>query len=241
MNEHEARRRVERTREFVRKRVSPKEELGRHLTIGVLVMIFGTWMFSEIAEDLGPATSQVLLDQRVANWFNAHARPELTALARALTFCGSVGFVAVLSVACAIYFIAIRAWNRLIALALTMIGGSFLNVILKHLFQRQRPVLENPLVTLSSFGFPSGHTMGSTLFYGLLALICMRFATTVGARMAIFVAATLLIALIGLTRIYLGAHYLTDVLAAITIGTAWLAFCWTITETFRKRGRGKAR
>jgi undecaprenyl-diphosphatase len=241
MTNEQPRRRFQRTREFVRKRLSPQEEFGLHVTIGVLVTILGAWMFSEIAENLGPTTPEVVLDQRVANWFHTHARPELTALARALTFCGSVGFVAAVSVACAIYFVAIRGWNRLIALAVTMGGGSLLNLVLKHFFHRQRPVFENPLVTLSSFGFPSAHTMGSTLLYGLLALICVRFTKTIGARTVIVAAATLLIALIGLTRIYLGAHYLTDVLGAIAIGVAWLAFCWTTTETFRKRGGGKAR
>ena len=115
-----------------------------------------------------------------------------------------------------------------------MLGGSLLNIVLKHFFHRQRPILENPLVTLTSFGFPSGHTMGATLFYGLLALIAAR-AIPWRWRAVPFVVAAVIVMLIGVTRIYLGAHYLTDVLAAVAAGVVWLAFSWTAIETFRRR------
>ncbi len=229
-----------RTRRFVEKRLSPQEALGLHVTIGVLIMIVTAWWFSEIAENLGDGTAQVALDHRVTNWFHAYATPGFTAIARAVTFCGSVGFVTAVAVGCAIFFAGRRAWNRLIAVALTMGGGSLLNLLLKHFFHRQRPVLENPLVTLTSYGFPSGHTMGSTLLYGLLALIALRFVRPLAWRIAIFAVAIIMIALVGLSRIYLGAHYLTDVLGAIAIGIAWLTFAWTTTDTFRKRSRPRA-
>ena len=113
-----------------------------------------------------------------------------------------------------------------------------MNLLLKHFFHRQRPVLENPLVTLSSFGFPSGHTMGATLFYGVLALIVTHSIRSWRRRALVSCAAALVIALVGISRIYLGAHYFTDVIAAIAIGLAWLAFCWTGIETLRRwRGR----
>lgn len=223
--------------QFVRRRLSAEGALGLHVTIGVIIMIITAWWFSEIAEHLGDATAQVALDHRVTMWFHTHAQPQLTMVALVITFCGSVGFVTLVSVVCAIYFTVHRAWNRLIALVLTMGGGSLLNVLLKHFFHRQRPVLENPIVTLNSFGFPSGHTMGSTLLYGLLALIAARFISRLEWRIVVFVAASLMVALVGLTRIYLGAHFLTDVLGAIAIGIAWLTFCWTTTESFRKHSR----
>jgi undecaprenyl-diphosphatase len=117
-------------------------------------------------------------------------------------------------------------------------GGSVLNLLLKHFFHRQRPVLENPLVTLSSFGFPSGHTMGATLFYGLVGLFLVYSLGTWLGRVFVCFAAALVIAFIGASRIYLGAHYFTDVIGAIAVGLVWLAFVWTGVETLRKwRGR----
>jgi undecaprenyl-diphosphatase len=101
-------------------------------------------------------------------------------------------------------------------------------------------VLENPLVTLSSYGFPSGHTMGATLLYGLLALFAWKTLKSRPARFVSLIGACLLILLIGLTRIYLGAHYLSDVLGALAAGVLWLAFCWTAVETLRRR-RGSLR
>ncbi|HEX8280577.1 MAG TPA: phosphatase PAP2 family protein [Chthoniobacterales bacterium] len=236
----EERARFQRSREFLRNRLSPNEALGLHVTIGVLVMILGAWWFSEIARDLGPTTSQVALDQRVAAWFHEHTRPELTPFVRAVSWLGSVAALTIVSICCAMIFIAKRAWNRLVALSVTMLGGAMLNVLLKHFFHRQRPVFENPLVTIATFGFPSGHTMGATLLYGLLALIALRFVRPMWQRIAIAAGAAVFIAVIGLTRIYLGAHFLTDVLAAIAIGSAWLAFAWTTAETFRKQRRSRA-
>lgn len=230
-------RRFERQIRFLRNRLSPEGALGLHLTIGVCVMLLGGWCFSELAENLGATTQQVLLDQRVTNWFREHAQPALTSLAWLVTFCGSVGFVTALSICCAAFFLFRGGLNRLVALATTMLGGSLLNILLKHFFHRQRPVLENPLVTLSSYGFPSGHTMGSTLLYGCLALIATRHSKKPWSRAAIYALAIVWISLIGLSRIYLGAHYLSDVVAAIAIGSAWLALCWTMVETFRRRKR----
>ena len=230
-------RRFERQIRFLRNRLSPEGALGLHLTVGLVIVIFGCWMFADIAEDIRPNESLLAVDLRVTNWFHAHATHRLTTLARVATTFGSVGFVTAASVVGLLLLRRARAWDRLLAFALTMLGGSALNIILKHLFHRQRPVLENPLVTLSSFGFPSGHTMGATLLYGFLALLAAHSLKTWRERVFVSIAAGLMIAAVGLSRIYLGAHYLTDVLAAIAAAAAWLALCWTTVEVFRKRRR----
>ncbi len=116
-------------------------------------------------------------------------------------------------------------------------GGSLLNIFLKHIFHRQRPVLENPLVTLTSYGFPSGHTMGATLFYGLMALFAVGWCVSWQSRVLAGNIAGALILLVGLSRIYLGAHYLSDVMGAMAAAIVWLAVCWTAVETLRRRSR----
>jgi membrane-associated phospholipid phosphatase len=229
-----ARRRFARQIRFLQARLSPEGYLGLHLTIGLLVILAAGWWFGDIAEDMSRNAATRLLDDRVAFWFHEHATPALTHIARFVSFFGSVGFVAAASTFAALVFIIRKSWYQLLALALAVGGGSLLNILLKHFFHRQRPVLENPLVTLSSFGFPSGHTMGSTLFYGLLALFVAQAIRNWRVRLLAFCTATFFVALIGLSRVYLGAHYLTDVLGAIAVGLAWLAFCWTGVETLRK-------
>jgi membrane-associated phospholipid phosphatase len=231
-------RRFARLVRFLQARLSPEGYLGLHLTIGLLVIFAAGWWFGDIAEDMSRDAATRIFDDNVMSWFQSHATPVLTRISRVVTFFGSVTFLSSVSALIAIGF-AIRRWGYwLLTLALVVGGGSLLNLLLKHLFHRQRPVLENPLVTLASFGFPSGHTMGATLFYGMLALFIAHSIRSWLRRVLVPCVAALFIALIGASRIYLGAHYFTDVIGAIAVGLVWLAFCWTGVETLRKwRGR----
>jgi undecaprenyl-diphosphatase len=219
---------------FLRNRLSPEGYAGLHLTIGVLVVLLCGWCFGAIAEDVSTGDPIVQLDQQVAVWFHQHATATVTEVARAISFVGSVGWVCAASLVVTLFFIRRRDWHRVSLIALTMAGGSALNLLLKHFFHRERPVLENPLVTLSSYGFPSGHTMGATLFYGLLALLMWNSISNRAGRWAPVSVACLSIFLIGLSRIYLGAHFLSDVLGALAAGLLWLTFCWTALETLRR-------
>lgn len=234
MTEH-LQQRFARQKRFLRARFSPEGYLGLHLTIGLCVILAAGWYFAALAEDVTHNDPIVRTDLAIASWFHEQATPSVTTLSRAISFCGSPGFVTVASVLAIALLLQRRYWNRAITLAVTMLGGSLLIIFLKHLFHRQRPVLENPLVTLASYGFPSGHTMGSTIFYGLLALIAGTLVMRWEWRVVFYIAAVSFIALIGFTRIYLGAHYFSDVIAAITAGTAWLTFCWTGSESIRRR------
>jgi undecaprenyl-diphosphatase len=160
--------------------------------------------------------------------------PNLTRLVRAITFLGSVGFVTAVTMCIAVVLAWRRAFYRLLMFIFAMLGGSMLNILLKHLFHRQRPVLEDPLVTLSSYGFPSGHTMGTTILAGCLAIFAAHTIRNHRDRIWPFVIAAIWVAIIGATRIYLGAHYFTDVIGACCAAVAWLAFCWTAVETLRR-------
>jgi membrane-associated phospholipid phosphatase len=239
MNERNSRR-FARQLQFLQARLSPAGYLGLHLTVGLLVILAAGWWFADIAEDMSREAATRLLDKSATAWFQDHAAPLLTRISRVVSFFGSVGFLTAASLLLAGIFALRRASYSLLGLALTMGGGSVLNILLKHFFHRQRPVLENPLVTLSSYGFPSGHTMGATLFYGAVAIFVAQSVRTWQLRVLTFCTAVVLVVLIGISRIYLGAHFLTDVLGAIAVGLAWLAFCWTGVETLRG-WRGRAR
>jgi membrane-associated phospholipid phosphatase len=233
-------RRFERQLRFLQARLSPEGYLGLHLTIGLLVIIAAGWWFADIAEDMSRSAATRALDKSITSWFVIHATPLRTAIARVVTFFGSVGFVSFASIAIAVVLAVRKSFYRLLALVLAAGGGALLNIALKHLFHRQRPVLENPLVTLASYGFPSGHTMGATIFYGVLALIVTYWMRSWSHRVLTGWLAALVITLIGTSRIYLGAHYFTDVIGAVAVGLAWLAFSWTGVETLR-RWRGRSR
>ena len=229
-----ARRRWERHLRFLQARLSPTGYMGLHLTVGMIVIILTCWCFNEIAEGTVERGHLAAWDAQAAELFQRAHQPTLTIGAKAVSLLGSVAFLALASTCAAIVFIRKGWFDALLGIALTMVGGSLLNIFLKHLFERKRPSLENPLVDLPTFAFPSGHTMGATLFYLFIAAVVAHALKSRGMRALAFTCALALVLTIGATRIYLGAHFFTDVLGALVAGTAWLAFCWTAVETLRK-------
>ncbi|HVF70930.1 MAG TPA: phosphatase PAP2 family protein [Chthoniobacterales bacterium] len=228
-------RRFHRPRRFLAARLSPEGYLGLHLTIGLVVVAGAGWWFGNIAEHVTRDPATRLLDQSITAWFQAQAKPLFTTIMLAITFFGSVIFLSCASAVLAAVLVIRSNFYRLLAVALATGGGAVLNLLLKQFFHRDRPALENPIVMLASYGFPSGHTMGATLFYGVLALAITYSVRSWGLRILIGSAAFVVVALVGISRIYLGAHYFTDVTGAIAIGLAWLAFSWTGMETLRRR------
>ena len=121
---------------------------------------------------------------------------------------------------------AVWFWRRdrhlLAALFIISFAGmSLLNALLKLIFARPRPDLFPPLIVEHSYSFPSGHTMAAISYYGLLALVLWEFDRRWWA-----VLAGLWVPLVALSRVYLGAHYPSDVLASLAVGTIWLVMVW---------------
>lgn len=230
-----------RFKHFAAARVAPDGQFGLHLTIGVALMVLAAWIFGAIAEDVVTGDRITVLDQQLASWFHLHASAGMTHLALLLAYWHSVIGTLVMA-------LLIGAWWRrrnergwLLALAATVPGGLVLNVLLKYVFHRARPHFDDPLLTLPTYSFPSGHAVAATLVYGLLACYAVRHARAAGARVGAVALACLMVALVGVSRMYLGVHYLSDVLGGVAEGCAWLAVCITATSTLRRRavaGRG---
>lgn len=178
-------------------------------------------------------TAITLLDLRVAQWFHAHAFEPLTSFMLGVSLLHSTAGALLLAAGFALYLWRRAARRWLLALLLSVPGGMLLNVLLKYVFQRSRPVFEHPLVTLASYSFPSGHTVAATLLYGVLA----SYLVTERRQAAALVVppSVLMVLLVAASRVYLGAHYLSDVLAAMAEGVAWLALCITATSAWRRR------
>jgi len=120
---------------------------------------------------------------------------------------------------------------------LTIPVGMMLNGMLKYVFHRSRPAWDDPILMIGSFGFPSGHAMSATLLYGFLAAFGVRKVQAWRWRVLAVLAAGLLVVLIGFSRLYLGVHYLSDVLAGMAAGSAWLALCLTAVGTLPASSR----
>lgn len=229
-----------RVHKFVAARLTPGEELGLHFTVGIALMLFAAWVFGGIAEEVVEAEEITLLDDWLARWFNARATPAFTQAMMYVTHAHNTAGMLIMTTALGIYFYLRKAQYWLLALLLSVPGGMLLNVILKHVFQRARPSLENPLLTLTTYSFPSGHTVAATLFYGLIAAYLVCQSSRWKTRFLIVLGACVMVGLVGLSRMYLGVHYLTDVLAAIAEGCGWLAICITGVSTLRRRRAARA-
>ena len=220
---------------WIHARFSPEGWLGLHLTIGALMLVGAAWLFGALAEDVVNRDPIVVIDEGIANWFHARATPAAVEAMKTLTFFGSTAWIGGTAALLAIYLARRRDWYRLIVLLLITPGGAGLNLLIKMAFHRQRPFFADPIQALDSYSFPSGHTMAATLFYGLLAVFAFRYLPSVRGRLFAILCAVVLIALVGLSRIGLGVHYFSDVVAAVTAGLAWLTLCVTAVETLRRR------
>jgi membrane-associated phospholipid phosphatase len=142
----------------------------------------------------------------------------------------------VLSVAFAAVLGRLRQWYWVLTLAAAVGGGMLVNVVLKASYERMRPHFEDPLLVLTSFSFPSGHAAGATLFYGVLAAFLVSRTYDWRRRAAIVAGAIVAVALVAFSRMYLGAHYLSDVLAAICSSTVWLVLCLSAGRALARGG-----
>ena len=190
--------------------------------IGVLALIAASGLFVAIAEDVVTGDPLTKMDLAVVQWFHAQTHPAITGWMRWVSDLHGVLAISLYVVLLAIYLLWKREWVWLAFLVGAAPGGMGLNEAMKHLFQRARPSLDQALLTLPSYSFPSGHVAGATLFYGVLAI--MFIGAGDGCRRRAFVA-SVAVALVALSRLYLGVHYLSDVLAAFVEAGAWLALC----------------
>lgn len=229
-----------RLQRFLAARLSPTEELGLHFTIGILLMLAAAWVFGDIAEDVVEREEITILDAWLAHWFHARARPAFTSVMLVLTHWHSTAGMLVMTLLLGIYFYARKANYWLLTLLTAVPGGMSLNVLLKHIFRRARPTFEQPLLELATYSFPSGHTVAATLFYGVVACYLVMLPRSWRSRTLVVAAACLMVALVGLSRMYLGVHYLSDVMAAVVEGGGWLAVCVTGVSTLRRRRAARA-
>ena len=134
-----------------------------------------------------------------------------------------------------------RRWRWLIYLAVTAGGGALLNEELKRYFARARPVAAEMLRRANGYSFPSGHAMGSAVGLGALAYLAFRAIRSWPAKAAVIAFLYTLVASIALSRVYLGVHWISDVLAGVTVGTVWVTTTTVAYETLRRIRRMRGR
>jgi undecaprenyl-diphosphatase len=199
--------------------------LGAHLTRGIIAGTLLLALFAKLAEDL---LSQELgvFDTLVGSYIRSHASEGLTQLAVIITNMGSAAFEIglLLVIGAYLYFRLKQVWEPLM-LAVCLAGAWMLNNVLKALFHRTRPDVLH-LVTAGGFSFPSGHAMIATAFYGMLGyIIWINLRQRAKPSWYVMVLTFCLVVAIGVSRVYLGVHYPSDVIAGFAAGGVWLLAC----------------
>jgi undecaprenyl-diphosphatase len=197
--------------------------LAAFVTVSLAVGIAAVVAFAALAGIVSGGATQAL-DESALRWFEARRSPALDEIMIEITTLGN-GVVLIMLVFTASVFLWLTShrWSVYLLIA-GMIGGKLLNTFLKTSFDRTRPGVVEWLYDATSPSFPSGHAMGAFITYGTVAYLVGRIGPTARLRHATWFIATLIILAVGISRIYLGVHYPSDVLAGFLAGLAWLGF-----------------
>ena len=213
---------------FVRNRLDARRFSGRTLTLLSLGILYAFSLLVGIVEDVIRSDSIVAIDQRVANLVFAFRDTELLNFFTWATFLGKWEMVVVGAI---LSIFLLWVWGRdrfALPLAVAVVGAELFTTLGKIALHRPRPDIAYYIE--HGFSFPSGHATIAVAFYGFFAYILVRTASSWSRKVAYGVGALSLIALIGVSRIYLGVHYVSDVLAGYAVGFLWLLIAVSISE-----------
>jgi undecaprenyl-diphosphatase len=206
--------------------------------MAIVVLFAAATLFAVIALLVERKDPILARDLQVLVWLHTHGNPVFSAFLLAISHLHALAGMAAFTVLLAIALARKKRWHWVWALGIAMCGGMLLNLALKVAFHRARPTWDDPLISLTSNSFPSGHTAGATLFYGFLAVYLVAHLEGLGARAVAVVATAFMVALVAFARMYLGVHYPSDVLAAMSASSAWLMISFGVVRVYlRRRGR----
>lgn len=207
-----------------------------------LFVVLGIWGFIELADEVMEGETQGF-DQWVVSILRSpenQAIPRgprwLLETARDVTGLGSHAVLALVTLAATGLLLALGKHDSMWLILIATSGGALLSFFLKILFARERPDIPHG-IHITSWAFPSGHALVSAIVYLSLGALLARIVPGRVSKLYVLLFAIFLTFLIGTTRIYLGVHYPTDVLAGWSVGFSWALFCWLVAQHLQKRGR----
>lgn len=231
-------------RDFIRKHFNAKnEDLPYYITIIVSALLFIVALngFVEITDELADH-ELTELDKSVTEYVISFRSQALTAYFTFATELGDRNAYIVITIFLAgYYFFKRRSWKFILQTTIVLLLATFSNIVLKRVFNRARPALEH-LVTVNTLSYPSGHSMSAMAFYGFLIYLCLRYDMRRWLKMLLVLLLVVVILSVGISRIYLGVHFPSDVAAGFVGGLIWVAFCaviFNLFELLRKRQRAK--
>ncbi|MBI4952339.1 MAG: phosphatase PAP2 family protein [Myxococcales bacterium] len=219
-------------------------ELGTLLSVCVLAG--GLLVFVVVAGEVSDGSTRSL-DQTLLLAFRNPDDPSdpigprwVEEIARDLTALGGVALLTLLSVAVVAHLVLQKKARAGGFVAVSVLGALALSTVLKSSFDRPRPDLVPHLSHVASASFPSGHSMLSAAVYLTLGALLARFQDNLVQRAHVLAWAVLLTLLVGTSRVYVGVHWPTDVLAGWAAGAAWASLCWLAARALQRKGRVEA-
>lgn len=209
----------------------------RHVILGVICSILFTVIFARLFDFVQDHGKQVTpFDRAILFWMYHHRTHSLTQAARILAFLGSPPVIvglALVSALIGLFWHKVRgaAWS----LPIAILGSALIIQGVKLVIKRPRPSFFDPLLHESGYSFPSGHSLIAMVVYGLLGYFALHLFKNVWARLAVRVLTVLVVIAIGVSRVYVGVHYPTDVLAGWIAGVPWLITCLGLHEVLARR------
>lgn len=208
------------------------------------VLSVAIWAAIELVDEVVFEKQSQAVDERIllalrnpANVADPLGPPWLEEAGRDLTALGGVAVQFLVVAAGGIYLALRRAYRALILLLLSMGGGILLSSLLKNTFGRDRPHLVPHGSWVYTSSFPSGHSMMSTITYLTLAVTLARTESRLHIKVFLIFVAAAISCLVGVSRVYLGVHWPTDVLAGWSMGTAWALLCFVVMRELQRRGQ----
>lgn len=211
-----------------------------------LVIVGGVWIFVETADEVFEGTTQSFDDRilracRNPNDITDPIGPEwLEEAMRDFTAIGGVAVLTLMVIAVLVYMLAARKFAAFWLILAATGGGILLGSVLKGSFARPRPTIVPHLSHIMTTSFPSGHSMQSAIIYLTLGAMVAKLSPGRKTKVYVMVVALGLIFLVGISRVYLGVHYPTDVLAGWTAGMVWALVCWLGARYLQQRGAVEA-
>jgi membrane-associated phospholipid phosphatase len=208
---------------------------GLGLTLGLALAGAALWVFLEIQFEVISGSRVVGTDHRVINLVATLRTPTLDRVMYAFTYLGSGLTVTLLTGATVLVFAAARRYLEAILLTLALVAGTLFVNAVKLLVGRPRPPLEDARIVQGGLSFPSGHSTLAAMFYGTLAYFIIRALRREWQRIAVGALAALLVLAIGVSRVYLGVHYPSDVAAGWAAGVMWLGLVFAMEQAWLAR------
>jgi membrane-associated phospholipid phosphatase len=184
----------------------------------LLILSIVAWLCTEVWEK-----EAFSLDRSLLLWIHQFANPQLDGAMLFITALGDPGMVITVFISTVVWLGMKRRYSDGIRFLIICAGGLLINQVMKLFFAKPRPELWTRLISEHSFSFPSGHAVGSMVVYGFIAYILAKELPVY--RRYIYAIASIFIIAIGFSRLYLGVHYPTDIIAGYGVGILWLITC----------------